>query len=114
MGYFKGNGANRQDITLGFKPSLVFVFNVNEATTNIDYTQETRFAFSEGHNVYQYGDPVNCLTMNADALFARNRGGAAVTSTGFAVGYYYPGAGYTNNLQYVNNSNFYYAYCALK
>lgn len=116
MGSFQGDGTNRKDITLGFKPALVFLFIANNGDSNydFDYLYHAYYWFSEGNNVYQSGDSSTCRTMSANNLFARNRGGAAVTSTGFAVGYFNPGAGYNPNLVNMNNSNYWYVYVATK
>ena len=138
FGVFTGNGALRQDITLGFKPSHVILFrlfgggttaessvarSITITPTDLSKLQDGTYVsktynvfkyfsmagyFAPNKNIYHDGCPSSYYTVNADVLFDRGHGGAAVTSNGFAVGYN------ANGRSDINESNTMYFYIALK
>lgn len=84
FGQFAGNGEQRKDINLGFKPAWVILITANNY--NRQWPTGAYF-FAPDMNLYYPGGPTACRTESATKLFNRGRGGAAVTDTGFAVGY---------------------------
>ena len=105
VGVFAGDGTVRKEITLGFQPSAVVLIpllgggktfpnsapyyvtpnNDGRQTYLRDYTRGG-FYFSPNNNLYHSGCGDSYATCDADTLFNRGHGGAAVTNTGFAIG----------------------------
>ena len=96
IGYYKGDNTQRKDIVLGFKPSPVFFCPTAEGYTAEQY--QFNFQHIEpGKNIYPSRLPGVCLTEDADTLLSRGLGGAAITDTGFAVGWARDGYIQANN-----------------
>lgn len=108
MGKFLGDGTNRQDITLGYKPQFVMLFNARTGDDNYSTQYQTGWLFYDGLCFFTPSSGAT-ETMTADQLFALGKGGAAVTDTGFAVGY--NGNEYMNRM---NTSGTYYVYIVKK
>ena len=85
VGHYLGDATQRKDITLGWKPSMVFLFEC--PTGKADSGEVYAGAFKEGQNIWSGKCPGSAATEDAATLLGRGYGGAAVTATGFAVGY---------------------------
>ena len=116
FGTFTGNGASRQDVTLGFAPSQVFLWplygggDIPNISVSGGDTQMTgrnpsgAYLFGTENNIYRAASGASYATCNANTLFGAGYGGAAVTETGFAVGYASAGVTWMN----VNNKKYLY------
>ena len=83
VGEYVGDGTQRMDVTLGFMPDVVILISTvaryslaTQAPTSISFTRDRNYSYQDLYS-----------TDSADTLFNRGYGGAAVTGTGFAVGY---------------------------
>lgn len=129
MGFFIGDGTLRKNIVLGYQPRRVFLIpllagpmaaigmntvypveRIDSNTTGVTVKHREAFGgtIAPGENLYRYGDSDRFYTLNADSLFNYGHGGAAVTTNGFAVGYY--GA----STAHMNIKDVCYLYIALK
>ncbi len=136
FGYFIGDGSTRMDITLGFQPLRVYMIAWAGYGQRIQYhyvkhnwghddaymAMESPYllVFAPGQNITAEGK-TSWVTEDADTMFAHGYGGAAVTSTGFAVGYkgyIYPSfEGYPNgmgSIQSLNRNGECYVFAAVK
>ncbi len=110
IGHFIGDGAFRKDITLGFQPSRVYMLPMFTGWEPGDSLPRAGgFSFAPGENLYHQGCGDSAATCDADALFARRHGGAAVTETGFAAGY-----GNSAGRQDININGKMYFYIAMR
>lgn len=125
IGFFKGTGTLREDITLGFKPSRVVLFAAYRedyiplgaaGTTSSQVSDVNRAGFvctfAEGENYIHKGCAKERITWDADRLLNVGHGGAAVTETGFAVGCY-PNISSANTYA-INRSDMGYLYIAFR
>ena len=90
IGHYTGNNALRQNISLGFQPTVVFGFAPPPYDSYSSGVQLLGFTWrcAAGANYVAQADTTpEGYTCSADELFAKNHGGAAITSDGFAVGY---------------------------
>ena len=110
-GTFTGDGTSRREINLGFQPAAVLL---TEARTGCVETYPTWFSFfTRDKFIFCSGDPESMGNLSADEMFRRGHGGAAITDTGFAVGYYDGGTpGHYLNTTYINADGKYYMYFA--
>lgn len=109
IGIYSGNHGSRQDINLGFEPELVMIFKghrMEVSGINYEMTNNGIAVFSPTQNFVAGGHSEDMI-ISADALFAKGFGGAAITSSGFAVGYS------DNGCHLVNDYEF-YIYLAFK
>lgn len=105
FGQFTGDGTQRKDIELGFKPVWVILITAN----NFDRQWPSgAYYIDQSENIYYSGGPTACRTETANQLFNRGRGGAAITSNGFAVGYS------ADSLPYINRRPQHHFYIAKK
>lgn len=124
IGFYTGDGAMRHNIPLGFRPSRVVIVetmsgnpellgesgwstvDARDNSVNV-YNRPHIFYIEPGKNLIHSGCPQTLITADADTLFAKGHGGAAVTDSGFAVGYY-------KELTRVNKNGVTYMYLAWK
>ena len=114
IGYFVGDNTLKREISLGFKPSRVFLFLAYRGNFYFDstYARLAGFActFAEGDNYYHDGCDGTYRTKSWNDLLNHGHGGAAVTNNGFAVGYYDA----FGNTHAINMNGQGYFYIALK
>ena len=106
VGHFAGDGTIRKDITLGYKPSLVYLIELPHGRSNSEDVYGGYF--SEGNNIWSGYSPASAAYEDATTLLNRGYGGAAVTADGFAVGYS------SNGRTHCNAANIEYLYLAFK
>lgn len=102
IGHYSGNGGVRQDINLGFEPELVMIFKghrMEVSGINHEMTNNGIAVFSPAQNFVAGGHSEDMI-ISADALFAKGFGGAAVTASGFAVGYSANGCHLVNDYEF--------------
>ncbi len=120
LGFYEGSGSTRKDITLGFQPSRVVIFRLttkdgskqtdiylrpdSDGEVNMS-NQRSAVCIEPGMNLIHYGCPTRYVTATTDEMLAVGHGGAGVTATGFAVGYY-------SEMQLVNKRNTLHFYIA--
>ena len=130
IGGITGNGAYRQNVNLGFTPSAVILFAplqtgsstslitnssiISQVQNNQYYRNSASkpmpgYYFSPGNNLYHDECGAQYATCDADTLFSRNHGGAAVMTNGFAIGY-----GNTGGRQDLNANGSMYLYIAFR
>lgn len=122
IGIYEGDGALRKNINLGFKPSSVVIIQllqsnamtqvniwepVDERDNRVNLYEHTCAVYiAPGLNYIHHGcDVAYYGSASADVMLAVGHGGAAVTDTGFAVGYY-------KETRVVNRQGFRYLYIA--
>ena len=118
IGMFIGDNAARRDINLGFQPAAVLL--VDARTGHAENSPTCCWFFTPSKFIYHNDCQDNVGNMSADEMFRVGHGGAAITSTGFAVGRYAGGAPgseinhYLDNTYDINRYGGYYMYFAFK
>lgn len=85
-GMYVGDKTIWKDITIGWKPAMVMIFIANTGNNFTDPTGQMYY-IREGENLYSRNNSIAARTGSAETLLNEGYGGAAITNTGFAVGY---------------------------